>query len=92
MDMSMDVQAVMLHKQGSVKKPVIKKWLGNQDCCDMCKASFNDIPWFADARMGRYTGQWAILCPECHGVYTNGAFGRGLGQKYDAKTKVKIEG
>jgi len=71
----------------------IKKWLGNQTHCDICEVSFKDVEWFADARL--YTGQWALMCPDCYEIYAmyrGRGFGVGKGQKYDSKTKIKLEG
>lgn len=70
-----------------------RQWLGPQTACDICNTPFSKIDWFADAATvinGRRT--WAIVCPVCHGRYTKGTFGLGIGQKYDAKTKIKLEG
>lgn len=69
----------------------VKRWLGRQKCCDLCKTPFTDVEWFADAYC-RTINQWALVCPECHEENTSGKFGVGIGQKYDAKTKVKIAG
>jgi len=70
-----------------------KKWHGDHTKCDLCANQFMDIPWFADAKV-LFNGRrcWALVCPECHAKYTSGTFGLGIGQKYDASTKVKIEG
>jgi hypothetical protein len=71
----------------------VKKWYGDETECDVCKTSYDDIPWFADAVclfMGRRT--WMLVCPTCHAKYTSGKFGTGVGQKYDAKTRIKLEG
>ena len=70
-----------------------KKWLGNQTACDLCKTPFTNMPWFADAKL--VTRQWAIVCPTCfyaNSISRDGNFGTGLAQKYDAKTKIKLEG
>jgi hypothetical protein len=69
----------------------IKRWLGNQTKCDLCHIPFSDIEWFADA-FCRTLRQWALVCPECHAENTSGRFGTGVGQKYDAATKIKVEG
>jgi hypothetical protein len=70
-----------------------KIWHGKQDECDLCHISFMDIPWFADAQCRfAHRRQWAIVCPHCHAQRTSGKFGISIGQKYDAKTKIKLEG
>ncbi|MCK9410579.1 MAG: hypothetical protein M0R68_15730 [Bacteroidetes bacterium] len=80
----------MLIKDQPAKVQPTKKWLGPQDRCDICSTPFDMIPWFADARLR--TGCWAIVCPDCNRDFTCGKFGPGFGQKYDAKTKIKLEG
>jgi hypothetical protein len=67
------------------------KWLGHETNCDMCTATLSAdvIEYFVDGATKQ--GPWAILCPQCfeqHGV----GLGLGRGQKYDAKTRVKIAG
>ena len=55
--------------------------------CDICYAKIGDI--FYDAKT--IYGPWGCLCEKCfklHGV----GLGIGLGQKYDAKTKLVIKG
>lgn len=70
----------------------IKKWMGKVDKCDICEESLNWIQnkqWFVDGKLKQ--GPWALMCPRCfemHGV----GLGTGKGQKYDLKTKEKIEG
>lgn len=68
-----------------------KMWLGSQTACELCHTPFTDIDWFADAYL-RTLRTWAIVCPDCHEEHTGGRFGIGVGQKYDAKTKEKMEG
>jgi len=88
--MPVTVQDILNHKNPPKKEKPVKQWLGNQSACDICNTSFADIPWFADARLRN--GQWAIVCPDCHADFTSGKFGVGVGQKYDANTKIKLEG
>lgn len=62
-----------------------KRWPGPKPECDICK----DKPrlFFVD---GSTQSGWAVLCEVCFDIYGLG-LGPGVGQKYDAKTLVKIE-
>ena len=64
-----------------------KKWLGIVTNCDICHTPFTDV--FIDGRT--ITGPWALMCPSCHEKHGVG-IGAGIGQKYDAITKEKMEG
>ena len=67
------------------------KWSGST-ICDICKrpaGSVSDKPWFVDGRTDQ--GPWALMCPVCFEIFGVG-LGLGKGQKYDAKTREKIEG
>lgn len=69
------------------------KWLGDEEACELCNTPFTQVEWFADARCWIGGQQaWAVVCCDCHGERTLGKFGPGIGQKYDAKTKLKLEG
>lgn len=71
------------------KKP--RKWLGTWPAnCDTCGTNLADTEWFADAKSS--SGPWGLFCPACHKRYCSGKFGTGLGQKYDSKTLLKLEG
>lgn len=64
------------------------KWLGSM-VCDFCKRSVDWFSWFVDGKTT--TGPWAVMCPDCFKLRGTG-LGLGKGQKYDAKTREKIEG
>jgi hypothetical protein len=69
----------------SAKKKWNRTW---PHACDVCGASLELEPWFADAVTD---GRWRLACPECcdeMGV----RFGTGCGQKYDSKSLEKLEG
>lgn len=67
-----------------------KKWLGNQENCDICKDSLSRFDTFYDARInGKHT--WALMCLECFEYYGAG-IGQGFGQEYDSVTKEKLRG
>jgi hypothetical protein len=72
-------------------QPKVKKWLGSQTKCDFCKIELTSwtVAAFVDGKT--VMGPWALMCPECFEKYGVG-LGLGRGQKYDAQTKVKIEG
>lgn len=65
-----------------------KKWMGSEPIrCDLCGQPFKKF--FID---GKTTfGPWGLLCEDCHGNKGVG-LGEGKGQKYDLKTKIKVEG
>ena len=66
-----------------------KKWVGTLPTnCDVCGKPFTDT--FIDGRT-TFGGRWGNLCPTCHSGWGVG-LGEGFGQKYDAKTGVKLEG
>lgn len=66
------------------------KWLSNFDKCDICSSPIKgDVAFFVDGKTN--IGPWALMCPACfkkHGV----GIGYGVGQKYDGKTAVLLEG
>jgi len=65
-----------------------KQWMGSVPThCDICKGKITQQ--FIDGAT-RF-GQWAIMCPMCHRDQAIG-LGTGKGQRYDAKTLVKIDG
>jgi hypothetical protein len=70
-----------------------KQWMGTEPvACDHCHQPFGDF--FIDGRMhpdspGR--GLWALLCVACHPEHGVG-FGMGRGQKYETKSRTKVEG
>ena len=77
---------------------VPKKWSGTWPAnCQVCRtpnlsdkgADLSFYDWFVDG-LTRY-GHWALMCPECFDQEGVG-LGTGLGQKYDSKTLVKLEG
>ena len=63
------------------------KWLGTLDGCQICGMEVGDT--FVDGRTVH--GPWAIMCEVCHKTHGVG-LGTGKGQKYDTKTKEKLEG
>ena len=68
------------------------KWLSKADNCDICKEPLDwalNKQWFVDG--ATQMGPWALMCPRCFEMYGVG-LGTGRGQKYDYKTKEKIEG
>ena len=67
----------------------MSKWLSPADECDLCGLPLEDYDHFVDGKTTM--GPWALMCPLCHASYGKG-IGTGLGQKYDSKTKEKIEG
>jgi hypothetical protein len=68
-----------------------KKWHGSWPAkCDLCKEPLTSYKWFIDGRIVNQS-YWALICPPCS--YSNSAgTGLGIGQKYDSKTLVKLEG
>lgn len=67
----------------------VKKWMGSQTKCDLCRQDLNEHPTFYDARTE--TGPWGLLCLECFQLYGVG-LGAGMGQEYDSTTKEKLRG
>jgi len=67
-----------------------RKWLGTWPAkCDMCGEDLKQFKTFVDgATIFRF---WALMCPACHVVNGTG-IGTGKGQRYDAKTLIKLEG
>lgn len=66
----------------------VKKWHGNT-VCGFCTRNATQYNYFIDGKT--IFGSWALMCLECFEKYGVG-LGRGLGQKYDAKTLEKVEG
>ena len=86
------LQAVRLVESGMSPRLAFKRvvegdtWLGFDPYCDFCQTK--PQPWFVDGVT--HEGPWALMCPDCfkkHGV----GLGVGKGQKFDTKTKKKIE-
>jgi hypothetical protein len=68
----------------------VKRWEGTWPAdCDICEIDLQVYEVFYDARTR--IGSWALLCPDCFEEEGVG-LGTGLGQKYDSKTLVKLEG
>lgn len=65
------------------------EWLSEVGNCDLCGTDLNEEEFFVDGRT--IMGPWGLLCVECHG-HRGVGLGTGKGQKYDSKTKVKVEG
>jgi hypothetical protein len=65
-----------------------KKWLGS-GTCDICGTIDKDF--FVDGRF-KASSTWALMCSKCWSTKGCGQLGLGHGQKYDAKTKEKLEG
>jgi hypothetical protein len=69
----------------------VKKWFGRwPDNCRICGIDLSKKEWFADAKSNY--GPWGLFCPECHEACCSQKFGTGIGQKYDSKTLIKLEG
>ena len=66
-----------------------KMWGDSLGNCEFCGISFQFTPWFVDGATAR--GSWGMMCNKCFMLYGKG-LGKGLGQKYSSKTKMKIEG
>jgi len=65
-----------------------KRWMGTPpEKCDLCEKKLEEV--FVDGKTKQ--GPWGILCSKCHAKYGCG-LGEGLGQKYNLKTKEKLEG
>jgi len=78
---------------------LVKSWSGSKPVCDFCSTDAFDrlIEGKKDAVMDTFVdgktkmGPWALMCESCFSKYGVG-LGTGLGQRYDAKTLLKIEG
>jgi hypothetical protein len=69
----------------------VKKWLSPYNSCDICNNPIrNKVPWFVDGKT-IFKGMWGLLCPTCFEKYGCG-LGCGLGQKYDGKSAILLEG
>lgn len=69
----------------------VKRWLSPYDECDICHGPIRGkVPWFVDGKT-KLKGLWGLICPKCFKKYGYG-LGPGLGQKYDGKTAVLLEG
>jgi hypothetical protein len=66
-----------------------KSWKGPTGFCQFCGISIEFTPWFVDGVTNR--GPWGMMCNKCFMLYGKG-LGKGIGQKYATKTKLKIEG
>lgn len=65
----------------------VVKWIGDAEACDICKRSL-DAGFVDGATRG---GPWALMCLQCHRLHGVG-LGTGRGQRYDGKTKEKVDG
>jgi len=66
------------------------KWLGTApDKCQVCGIDLSQLKYFIDGRL-KING-WAIMCVGCHAQYGTG-LGVGRGQKYEVKSRLKVEG
>mgnify|MGYP001602994687 CR=1 FL=1 len=63
------------------------KWYGPAELCDICDGVLAKV--FIDGKT--HKGPWAVMCDPCHRLHGVG-IGLGKGQKYNAKTRVKLEG
>lgn len=68
-----------------MKQPV--KWMNSTEC-DFCHKK--ESPAWYDTKTTY--GPWALTCEDCYSKYGIGKLGQGLGQKYDGKTLLKLEG
>lgn len=67
-----------------------KKWIGTWPAeCDICRFPLNKGSYFVDGKT--VSGPWALMCPKCFKFYGIG-LGTGKGQKYNSKTREKMEG
>lgn len=67
-----------------------RKWLSTVGYCDLCNTDLNNEQVFYDCQIPTY-GHWGLICHNCfkgHRCKT----GTGAGQKYDTKTREKLEG
>ena len=63
-----------------------KQWCGSNPICDFCQCVPDEF--FVDGKTKM--GPWAIMCKKCFKVYGT-KLGLGYGQKYDAKTFIRID-
>lgn len=63
------------------------KWMSEVTVCDICHKPFGK--YFIDGKTA--FGPWGLMCETCHNTFGYGV-GCGNGQKYNTKTKVKVEG
>lgn len=73
--------------KGGVGKPGFWSMPVPQEC-DICGNAIGAT--FVDGKT-RPGGQWGIMCDRCHRLHGVG-LGTGKGQKYDSKTREKIDG
>jgi len=67
-----------------------KSWMGSWPAeCDICNQQLADELTFVDGKT--IHGPWALMCEGCHKLQGVG-IGTGRGQRYDSKTREKIEG
>lgn len=70
-----------------------KQWKGSEPVrCDACNEPFGEF--FVDGRThpdSPWRGKWGLLCVSCHAAHGVG-FGLGRGQKYETKSRNKVEG
>ena len=72
-------------------KPPVKAYVQSTATCDLCHKSLFLGDTFSDASVPRFGGTWGWLCQQCADK-EQVAYGTGLGQKYDSKTYLKIQG
>lgn len=85
--MSLD-DRLIVEQVGKTKQ--VKKWNGTWPTeCQMCGVDLAKRNHFIDGKTSR--GSWALMCPFCHIFYGVG-LGTGKGQKYNSKTREKVEG
>jgi hypothetical protein len=68
------------------------KWPAECDTCSHLEMKATDLSkqeFFIDGKTKM--GPWALMCPKCFKHYGIG-LGTGYGQKYDSKTREKMEG
>jgi hypothetical protein len=69
----------------------VRKWMGGcPEACDICNRPIAAEKFFVDGKTKM--GPWGIMCPHCFASHGYGLLGTGIGQKYDAKTLIKLEG
>jgi len=64
------------------------KWLSPVGKCDFCGKDLNKGKFFYDFKSN--SGPWGLGCQECFELHGCG-LGTGLGQKYNAVTREKVE-